>query len=151
MTSVSFFFPSIHSFTLLLLLNLFMRTFILNRISIIDPLLRIWCHSSLGNKVVSIINLIKNEILWNQFENWKWELEVTSNKNESEKEEKSRHSKHREDSRDDRAKSALEASRRFSIRWAAPDRLSNLLDASRRCPPSTLKAPLLIWAHRSPY
>ena len=41
-------------------------------------------------------------------------------------------------------KSALEASRRFSIRWAAPDRILNLLDASRRCPPSTLKAPLLI-------
>ena len=97
MTSVSFFFPSIHSFTMLFLLKLIMRTFILNQISIIDPLLSIWCHSSLGNKVVSIINLNSSTKYYGinlkiESENSKW--------HQSEKEKKS----------------ALEASRRFERR-----------------------------------
>lgn len=103
MTSVSFFFPSIHSFTMLFLLKLIMRTFILNQISIIDPLLSIWCHSSLGNKVVSIINLNSSTKYYGinlkiESENSKWhQMKVKA------KRKKNRHSKHR----DDRAKSAL--------------------------------------------
>lgn len=101
MTSVSFFFPSIHSFTMLFLLKLIMRTFILNQISIIDPLLSIWCHSSLGNKVVSIINLNSSTKYYGinlkiESENSKWhQMKVKAKR---------------------KKKSALEASRRFERR-----------------------------------